>query len=169
MVYMIETVHPTDHTGDAWFKIGYTTKGPSNRKDQLQTGCPCLLWLALHREGTMQDESAIQEELAEWHYRGEWFLSTCESRKAACGLIMALDPDFQYSMTITIGSLELARYGKDFNDTRPAGDQLSLLGLSRLMSQRVTGGNHCFYAGPIEGWGPWREQGKAIAMHKEQR
>src|SRR5258708_4315485 len=56
-----------------FIKIGFTDGEVEARLQALQTGCPGVLVVLFHIEGSEQDETAWHERFANVRERGEWF------------------------------------------------------------------------------------------------
>lgn len=72
-------------------KIGYTTNIPEERLRTLQTGCPDELELIGVIRGGRSTEAMIHTELAEFHYRGEWFAITEQAIRSRIPAYQSLD------------------------------------------------------------------------------
>lgn len=66
-VYFIER-EPGDHV-----KIGWAKHGPHVRINELQTGCPDLLYVRAYFEGSREDERRMHRTFESLRGRGEWF------------------------------------------------------------------------------------------------
>lgn len=67
------TVYAMGALGTGLVKIGFTTKSPNVRMNELQVGCPYKLVLLGIWEGDMYAESCTHSQLKAINIRGEWF------------------------------------------------------------------------------------------------
>ena len=72
MVYFI--------TDKEFIKIGYTSKTPQHRLQQLQTSSPRKLYLIGYHEGEIEDEQLLHKRFERFRIRsnGEWFKPNAE-------------------------------------------------------------------------------------------
>ena len=72
---MIAIIYVIRETETSYFKIGYTSKEPSKRLGELQTGNPRQLKLVryIEIEKAYQVEQLLHNVLGKWHVKREWF------------------------------------------------------------------------------------------------